>query len=284
MKKIISLGILLATLAATDARAIPAPEQPVSPTGTPSWVSSWDVTVPCPIYERELQGNSIFFEGGFDYQDARKTVDGGIGYRHLTADDKVLLGANVIYSHEFPRDHQRMGYGAEIRTSVFDISSNYYQRLTSWKQTGVGGNEEIARGGYDVELAVAVPYVPSAHFRVKHFCWNGIDSNIPTNPVDDLKGNTFSVSGSVYDGLSVEVGYIDYTSGNADYSKAGGERFLKVSYNADLFGTRVNKATRPRLIKKPYEFERMHDRRFEKLRFEQKIISANKTASPEIVN
>jgi len=271
MKKIIPLSILLATLGAANAQGIT--DNPPT-TNTPSWVSSFDVTVPVPVYESEDQGDNIFFEGGFDYQDARKTVDGAVGYRHLMSDDKVMLGANVLYSHEFPRNHQRISYGAEIRTSVFEINSNYYHRLTDWKLTGVAQNEEKARGGYDVELALAVPYVPSAHFRVKHFCWNGIDS------IDDLKGNTFSVSSSVYDGLSVEVGYVDYTSGNADYSKAGGERFLKVSYNIDIFGTHVNKATKPRFRNTPYEFERMNDRRFEKIRFEQKVISAHNNENP----
>ncbi|WP_041463753.1 inverse autotransporter beta domain-containing protein [Pelodictyon luteolum] len=280
MKKFIPLSILLATLGATNAQADGQDTPPQATTNAPSWVTSWDVTVPCPVYVSENQADNIFFEGGFDYQDARKTVDGALGYRHLMSDNKVMLGANVLYSHEFPRNHQRISYGAEIRTSVFEINSNYYHRLTDWKLTGVDNNEEKARGGYDVELALAVPYVPSAHFRVKHFCWNGIASNDSNNPIDDLKGNTFSVSGSVYDGLSVEVGYIDYTSGNADYSKAGGERFLKVSYNFDIFGTHVNKATKPRFSNTPYEFERMDDRRFEKIRFEQKVISAHNNEQP----
>ncbi|TCD46982.1 inverse autotransporter beta domain-containing protein [Chlorobium sp. N1] len=264
---------MLAAPCVANAEAIPEAPDPAPP---PSWITSLDATIPCPLYQSDNLADNLFVEGGFDFQDARKTLDGGIGYRHLMANDKVMLGANAVYSHEFPRNHQRLSYGAEIRTSVFEINSNYYHRMTDWKLTGVANNEEKARGGYDVELAVALPYVPSAHFRVKHFCWNGVESNDPTNPIDDLKGNTFSVSSSIYDGLAVEVGYVDYTSGNAEYSKGDCERFLKISYTMDLFGTGVNKATRPRISKKPYSFERMDDRRFEKLRFEQKIYSASK--------
>lgn len=230
----------------------------------------WSFLFLRPISESNDLKDNTFFQGSVFRQDGRTTLNGGLGYRRLVADERVLLGANLFYDHEFPRDHQRMSVGGEIRTTVGELNANLYHALSGWKDDGENF-EERALGGYDVEAALALPYIPSAHLRYKHFSWNGIDE------VADLKGNTFSLTGSLYRGLMLELGYTDYSSGYGDYSLDTAERFVKVSYNVAFGGNDVNEATRPHTISQPWCFDSMVDRRFEKVRRENRIIKARRS-------
>jgi len=242
----------------------------ISITGITSNEPVWSFLFLRPVTESlDLRDNtfvqsSVFREGG------RTTLNLGYGYRRMAFDEKVLFGTNIFYDYEFPYDHQRMSVGGEIRTTVGEVNSNLYRALTKWKDVG-GNMEERALGGYDVEVGLAVPYVPSAQMRFKHFCWNGEDN------IEDLKGNTFSLTGSLYEGLSVEAGYTDYNSGTNEGRSF--ERFLTVGYNVSFGGNDVNSATKPRLLSTPYVFESMVDRRFEKVRRENRIMKARRNAS-----
>lgn len=242
----------------------------ISITGITSSEPVWSFMFLRPVSEsRDLHDNtfvqsSVFREGG------RTTLNLGYGYRKLAFDEKVLLGTNIFYDYEFPYDHQRMSVGGEVRTTVGEVNTNLYRALTKWKDVG-GNMEERALGGYDVEVGLAVPYIPSAHMRFKHFCWNG-EGNI-----EDLKGNTFSLTGSLYEGLSLEAGYTDYNSGTNEGRSF--ERFLKLGYNVSFGGNDVNRATKPHTIATPYTFESMVDRRFEKVRRENRIMKARRNAS-----
>jgi len=242
----------------------------ISITGITSSEPVWSFMFLRPVTEsRDLRDNtfiqsSLFREGG------RTTFNLGYGYRRMVCDEKVLLGTNIFFDHEFPYDHQRMSVGGELRTTVGEINTNLYRALTKWKDVG-GNMEERALGGYDAEVALAVPYIPSAHMRFKHFCWNGEDN------IEDVKGNTFSLTGSLYEGLSVEAGYTDYNSGTNEGRSF--ERFLTLAYNFSFGGNDVNRATKPHTISTPYTFESMVDRRFEKVRRENRIMKARRNAS-----
>lgn len=244
----------------------------ISFTGITSSEPVWSFLFLRPVTEsRDLRDNT-FVQSSLFREDGRTTLNFGYGYRRLVFEDKVLLGANMFYDHEFPKDHQRMSLGGEIRTSVGEVNANIYHPLSGWKDEG-DDFEEKALGGYDTELALALPYIPSAHFRYKHFCWNGIDE------IADLKGNTYSISGSLYDGLTVEAGYTDYSSGYGDYGKDTSERFVTLTYNIGIGANPVKQATKPRTLSTPYTFESMVDRRFEKVRRENRIIKARRNAT-----
>ena len=87
-----------------------------------------------------------------------------------------------------------------------------------------------------------------------------------------LKGNTFSLTGTLYQGLSVELGYTSFTSGYGNYALGSNEKFVKVSYNIAIGS--VNRANRPRISDSAYSFDSMADKRFEKVRRENRIIKA----------
>ena len=226
---------------------------------------TWSFLFVRPVTESRDLNDNTFFQGSVFRQDGRTTLNAGYGYRRLVADQKVLLGTNLFYDHEFPYHHQRMSVGGEVRTTVGEINANWYKGLTDWKD--VGGNiEEKAMGGYDAEIGLALPYIPSAHMRYKNFQWTGVET------LPDLKGNTFSLTGTLYQGLSVELGYTSFTSGYGNYALGSNEKFVKVSYNIAIGS--VNRANRPRISDSAYSFDSMADKRFEKVRRENRIIKA----------
>lgn len=237
----------------------------ISLQGATNLSPTWSFLFVRPVTESNDLNDNTFFQGSVFRQDGRTTLNAGYGYRRLVGDQKVLLGTNVFYDHEFPYHHQRMSIGGEVRTTVGEINANWYKGLTDWKSIGTS-LEEKALGGYDAEVALAVPYIPSAHMRYKNFRWTGVES------FSDLKGNTFSLTGTIYQGLSLELGYTSFTSGYNTYVNGSNEKYIKVSYNVTIGS--VNKANRPRIANSAYSFDSMVDKRFEKVRRENRIIKA----------
>jgi hypothetical protein len=230
----------------------------------------WSFLFLRPLTESRDLKNNTFFQGSVFREDGRTTLNAGYGYRRLVNDKKVLVGTNIFYDHEFPYNHQRMSVGCEIRTTVGEINANLYKGLSGWKN--VDNNiAEKALGGYDTEIALAFPYIPSAQFRYKHFNWIGVE-NTP-----DLKGNTFSITATISNGLSVEAGYTDYLNGYADYNKDSVERFVKVAYSIGIGAKKA--ASKPRISNSAYAFESMVDKRFDKVRRENRIIKARRSSN-----
>ena len=93
-------------------------------------------------------GNTTWFYQGSIFRTEeegtmRNTVNLGTGVRELVYDKKVMLGANVFYDHEFPYDHQRVGFGLETRTSVGEINANQYLKSSGIKTNKYGFYEQI---------------------------------------------------------------------------------------------------------------------------------------------
>lgn len=225
--------------------------------GTTSNTPDYSILLVRPLTESEDKIDNTFVQTSMFYDGDRTTGNFGLGYRHLMLDKKLMLGTNIFYDQEFPYNHQRMSIGGEIRTTVGEINANYYKGLSGWKTVDLG-NIEKALGGYDVELGIALPYIPTAFVRAKTFKWNGVEGG------EDIKGHTLSLTGSVYPGVTVEAGKNYYNSNYQD------TRFVKVSYNFN-FGTSKS-ISRPVFAEQAYSFESMEDRRFEKVRRENRII------------
>mgnify|MGYP000087711607 FL=1 len=229
----------------------------VSIQGTTGNTPTYNILLVRPLTESADKVDNTFVQASLSYQDDRTTTNVGLGYRKLVADKKVLLGTNIFYDQEFPYNHQRMSIGGEIRTTVGEINANYYQGISGWKTTD-DGLDEKALGGYDIQLAVAVPYIPSAHLKAKTFKWKGVEGGT------DLDGQTYSLGGAVYPGYNLETGYTSYSNSIED------QKFVKVTYNYN-FGTSKS-VNKPIIIDTPYELTSMEDRRFEKVQRENKII------------
>ncbi|MES9870865.1 MAG: inverse autotransporter beta domain-containing protein [Sedimenticola sp.] len=210
--------------------------------------------VPLVEDEHEL----LFTQGSIFHSDDRSTINLGLGYRWLVSDDKVLLGANAFYDHEFPYDHRRASIGLEARASVAELNMNFYEGLSGWR-SGRDGLNERAMDGYDLEVGVDLPYMPSVRAYARHFEWNAIDG------ATDLKGTRYSLAGSFYPGVTVEVGrnnYQDSSQQDANFAK------LTVDF---IELTRGSARSTPLLSDTAYRLDSMRDQRYQKVRRENII-------------
>lgn len=223
----------------------------------------WDILLLRPV--TESMDSNTFVQGSLNRSGNRTTLNLGYGYRRLFNQDTVLLGANTFYDYEFPYDHQRMSIGGELRTSVGEVNANIYSGLSGW-QSGADNLEEKALSGHDVEFAIALPYIPTAHLRAKAFSWNGVDG------ATDLKGSTYSLTGTLLPGLSIEAGRTDYSGSTRDAN------FIKLAYTLGGDGNQKT-ASVPRVTNVPWALTSMADRRFDKVRRENRIIKATRTST-----
>ncbi len=209
-----------------------------------------------PIFETDDNSNLMFSQGSLYHYDDRTTVNIGLGYRHITMDDKLLLGVNAFYDHEFPYDHQRASIGGELRTTVGEINTNYYWGMSGWKQ-GRPGTEERAMDGYDLELGVPLPYLPTTKARGTYFKW------MPQSGSGGEHGFNYELSTEILPGFEISAGHRDYSRSNDEnYAKltlnvfdalAGGEKAFmsdQAYQLASIKEARYDKVRRENLIRK----------------------------------
>ena len=92
--------------------------------------------------------------------DDSETLNLGLVWRKLSPNNTLMYGGNVFYDREFNTDHSRIGFGLELKSSVYDLNFNLYEALSN-KETVDGALEEAA-DGYDLEVAMYLPYLPWA--------------------------------------------------------------------------------------------------------------------------
>lgn len=216
------------------------------------------VLVVAPLSDPKDVKNTFFTQGSVYHFDNRTTVNLGLGYRRLEWDNKLLLGVNGFYDHEFPYDHGRTSLGLEARTTVGEINFNQYWGVTGWR-TAKNNYEERALGGTDLEVGVPLPYMNWAKVYVRGFIWDSVDG------VKDLKGNDLSFRAQVpiLPGLAIEAGHRTYTTIND-------EDFMRITYN--VMDINAVKPTKPWFSENAYQLSSMEDRRYEKVRRENIIV------------
>ena len=133
-------------------------------------------------------------------QDDETTVNLGIIYRKLSEDEKSILGVNLFYDHEFPRNHQRSSIGIERLSRTFDFSANLYSAITSDKTKG--NVTERAMDGFDYEIGLPAPYLPSSRLYVGGYSWNGSSYDIDS-------GVTAKLETQVNNRISIDLGVED---------------------------------------------------------------------------
>lgn len=209
-----------------------------------------------PLFETD---NHLFFtQDSVFYNDDRRTVNIGLGYRNLSLNDKLLVGVNAFYDHEFPYDHARTSFGAEIRTTVAELNTNYYNGQTGWKP-GANGLEERAMGGYDIEAGFALPYIPNSRLYAKHFQWDAFDG------ATDLAGNTYALNIVPYDGVLIEGGKKYFTGLSMQDTS-----FIQL--RIDLIKVFDSKSkSKPLFSNKAYELSSMREYRYDRVRRENII-------------
>ena len=116
----------------------------------------------------------IFNQINLNRFDDRTTLNLGLGYRRLNADETWMGGVNAFYDHEFPNDHKRNGVGFELISSAFEARVNSYNGTTGYIKDKSGTNSK-ALDGRDMGFKVALPYLPGMMFGMNAVQWKGID-------------------------------------------------------------------------------------------------------------
>jgi hypothetical protein len=219
------------------------------------------VLVVAPLSDRSDVKNTLFTQVSTFYTDNRTTVNLGLGYRRLEWDNKLLLGANLFYDHEFPYDHQRTSVGLEARTTVGEVNFNQYWGISGW-QDGRGQFEERALGGTDLEVGIPLPYMNWVKFYARGFIWDRVDG------VNDLKGHDLSLQATI-NGWSV-------SAGKRSFNGLTDNDFMQVSYNF-----MADKPTEKMewFSSQAYQLASMENRRYDKVRRENIIIKQTRASS-----
>jgi len=215
-----------------------------------------------PIFEDEDPHQTYFWQGSVFHHDGgdRNTVNIGFGNRWVTPNEKLMLGANIFYDHEFPQDHQRYSIGIEAKSSVLDFSLNRYKAISGWVN-GPSGQQEAALDGLEYQVGSQVPFIPDARVFVKRFDWSGLQNS------SDLQGYEYSLdfSRSTQSGWGVEVG-----SRNTDDRPT--DNFVHLKYRLSIGDDEPVKNNRALISNNIFESASVLDRRLEKVRRTNKIV------------
>ena len=209
-----------------------------------------------PLSDIDDKENILFTQGSIYFSDGnRETLNLGIGKRKLLNNDTLMLGANLFYDQELDYDHQRASFGIEAISSVASLRANQYYGLSGW-ETGVGGTQEKALYGNDIELGAPLPYLPWTNFYLRSFNWEGASG------AADLKGDEMSLEAKLPFGLNVEVGKRSNDGNTKD------RKFLNLTW------TCCNKKDEPNfgISDKAYNLTSVADQRFQKVRRQNLIV------------
>ena len=224
------------------------------------------ILIVAPLSDPKDIKNTFFTQDSIYHKDGRTTVNLGLGYRRLEMDNKLMLGINAFYDHEFPYSNSRTSIGLEARTTVGEVNFNQYWGMSGWKNAA-NSLQEKSLGGTDLELGVPLPYMNWAKAFGRGFIWYGVDG------ANDLKGTDVSVRAQVpiLPGLAIEGGRRTYAGSTPD------ENFLRISYN--LADMNAVKSSQPWFSEKAYSLDSMESRRYDKVRRENLIIKQKRNES-----
>ena len=210
--------------------------------------------------------NYLFHPYSIYHKNGRTTLNLGLGYRRLEMDNKLMLGINGFYDHEFPYDNSRTSIGLEARTTVGEVNFNQYWGMSGWRNAA-NSLQEKSLGGTDLEFGVPLPYMNWTKIYGRGFIWRGVDG------ADDLKGHDVSLRAQVpiLPGLAIEGGRRNFNGNTPD------ENFLRIYYNlADMNAT---KPSQPLFSDKAYSLDSMESRRYDRVRRENLIIKQKRSTS-----
>ena len=201
----------------------------------------------------------LFNQINLNRYDDRTTLNLGLGYRRLNADETWMTGVNAFYDHEFPDDHKRNGVGFEVVSSVLESRVNIYNGTTGYKKDK-SGTDSKALDGRDMGFKVALPYLPGMKFGMNAFAWKGIDG------MKDKKGRKYTLGGNLSDNLSLNYVRTDYKDAA---TKDTNSINLKYTWN---FG---QKSTKPKLFdlsSTAYKLKKLGDERYSLVQRENRIV------------
>jgi len=202
----------------------------------------------------------IFNQINLNRFDKRTTLNLGLGYRRLNADETWMTGFNTFYDHEFPDDHKRNGFGFEVVSSVLESRVNSYHGKTGYIKDKSGADSKVL-DGRDMGFKVALPYLPGMMFGMNAVQWKGIDG------LKDQKMRKYSLGGNLSDNLSMS--YV-----RTDYKDAAKKDIDSISLNYTwAFGQ--EKHVRPTIFTlsdEAYKFKKLGAERYDLVKRENNLV------------
>ena len=101
--------------------------------------------------------------------DSRRTFNIGLGARHITDDETLILGANAFYDYETKSGHKRSSLGFELLTSMLEFRANTYNAISG--TIAYNGINETALDGRDMKLTANLPYLYSSNVYYSSGKW-----------------------------------------------------------------------------------------------------------------
>ena len=202
----------------------------------------------------------LFNQINLNRYDDRTTLNLGLGYRRLNADETWMTGVNAFYDHEFPDDHKRNGVGFEVVSSVLESRVNIYNGTTGYIKDK-SGTDSKALDGRDMGFTVALPYMPGMKFGMNAVQWKGIDG------LKDQKMRKYSLGGNLSDNLSLSYVRTDYK----DTSKKDTDS-ITLNYTWAFGQEKHVRPTLFTLADKAYEFKKLGAERHDLVKRENNIV------------
>jgi len=208
----------------------------------------------------ENPNSFLFNQINLNRYDDRTTLNLGLGYRRLNAEETWMTGVNAFYDHEFPDDHKRNVVGFEVVSSVLESRVNSYNGTTGYIKDKSGIDSKVL-DGRDMGFKVALPYLPGMMFGMNAVQWKGIDG------LKDQKMRKYTLGGNLSDNLSLS--YV-----RTDYKDASKKDTDSISLNYTwAFGQ--EKHVRPTLFTladKAYEFKKLGAERYDLVQRENNLV------------
>ena len=180
----------------------------------------------------ETKTHTVFVQGRVAKQDKNETVNVGLGYRHLNADETMLMGVNAFYDATTEYGHRRASLGLEAIGKAFTARANIYSALSKEKKKVSGSvtTYQSALDGYDVSLDMPVPYTPWARLQATGYKFSALKD------FKDVSGSRITLAGNLNQNLSFEAGADDNNYNGTD-------SFVKLTYSLSGISTNGITAT-----------------------------------------
>ncbi|MCV3444018.1 inverse autotransporter beta domain-containing protein, partial [Campylobacter sp. IFREMER_LSEM_CL1097] len=174
---------------------------------------SGNAKVLLPIMSEDNPKISYFLQSGIGGYDNNRIIGhfgGGIRYypNALALDNSgnIMLGLNLVYDHDFSREHKRISLGFESMLDTLAFHANIYQRLSDWINSYDFKNAnndltflERPANGWDMGIKYAFPSMSNVAVFANMSKWYG-EKVAPfgnVNCYEDLEKNPLVYEGGI---------------------------------------------------------------------------------------
>ncbi|MCV3393654.1 inverse autotransporter beta domain-containing protein, partial [Campylobacter sp. IFREMER_LSEM_CL908] len=174
---------------------------------------SGNAKVLLPIMSEDNPKISYFLQSGIGGYDNNRIIGhfgGGIRYypNALALDNSgnIMLGLNLVYDHDFSREHKRISLGFESMLDTLAFHANIYQRLSDWVSSYDFKNAnndltflERPANGWDMGIKYAFPSMSNVAIFANMSKWYG-EKVAPfgnVNCYEDLEKNPLVYEGGI---------------------------------------------------------------------------------------